>query len=341
MKTIILTLIALVYVSGTIVAQRSVSKTGTTAAAFLEIPIGAAATGLGGAFVSIADDATALYWNAAGVSRFTQGEVAVVHTTWLAETSLDYAALVVPLGGVGNIGLSFTSLNMPDMKVRTVEMPEGTGEFFNASDIAVGLSWAKSITDRFSIGFTAKYIQQKIWHESSTGFAIDGSTYFKTDLLNGLVIGASISNFGTSMKLEGRDTRIFGRIDDTKEGSNERVPFNVELDSWDLPLFLQIGVSTYVFESNTLKWRIAVDALHPNNNYESVNTGTELSYNDYFYIRGGYQSLFLDEAEGGLSAGIGVASRDLFGTTSVKFDYAFRDFGRLENIHVFAVGIKF
>jgi len=341
MKNYLLVIILIFIMAGSAAGQRHVSKTGTTSAAFLEIPIGASAIGLGGAFVSIADDATALYWNAAGTSRFTQGEMVVVHTTWLAETSMDFAALVVPLGSVGNLGLSFTSLNMPDMKVRTVEMPEGTGEYFTAADIAVGLSFSKAITDRFSIGFTAKYIQQKIWHESATGFAIDGSTYFRTDLLNGLVIGASISNFGTSMQLDGRDTRIFGRIDDTKQGSNERIPFNVELDSWDLPLFLQIGVSTNVIQSDFLKWRVAVDAIHPNNNYESVNAGTELSYNDFFFIRGGYQSLFLDEAEGGLSAGIGVATSSLLGSTSVKFDYAFRDFGRLENIHVFAVGIKF
>lgn len=341
MKNFILILISLTFLQGIASAQRNVSKTGTTAASFLEIPIGAAATGLGGAYVSIAEDATALYWNAAGISRFTQGELAVVHTTWLAETSLDYAALVIPLGTLGNIGLSFTSLNMPDMKVRTVEMPEGTGEFFSAADIAVGLSFAKAITDRFSIGFTAKYIQQTIWHESAVGFAIDGSTYFRTDLLNGLVIGASISNFGTSMKLEGRDTRIFGRVDDTKQGSNERVPFNVELDSWDLPLFLQIGVSTNVIENGSFKWRVAVDAIHPNNNYESLNTGTELSYNDYFYIRGGYQSLFLDQAEGGLSAGIGISSSTLLGSSAVRFDYAYRDFGRLENVHVFEVGLKF
>lgn len=341
MKNFLISMILLIALSGFISAQSNVSKTGTTTAAFLEIPVGAAATGLGGAFVSIADDATALYWNAAGIARFTQGEVAVVHTTWLAETSIDFAALVIPLGSVGNIGLSFTSMNMPDMKVRTVEMPEGTGELFSAADIAVGLSYAKAITDRFSIGFTAKYIQQRIWHENASGFAIDGSTYFRTDLLNGLIIGASISNFGTSMQLEGRDTRIFGRVDETKQGSNERVPFNVELDSWDLPLFLQIGVSTNIIELNSLRWKVAVDAIHPNNNYESINTGTELSYNDYFYIRAGYQSLFLDQAEGGLSAGIGIATKDLFGNTAVKFDYAFRDFGRLENIHVFAVGLKF
>ncbi|RJP65825.1 MAG: hypothetical protein C4539_12530 [Ignavibacteriales bacterium] len=322
-------------------AQKNVSKTGTTAASFLEIPAGATAVGMGGAFVSKASDATTLYWNAAGIASFTQTELTVTHTNWIAETSFDFAGLVVPLGNLGNIGLSFTQLSMPDMKVRTIEMPEGTGEYFTASNIALGVAYAVQLTDRFTIGFNAKYIQEKIWHETASGFAIDAGTTFKTDLLNGMVIGAAISNFGTSMKLAGRDTRAFYRVDDTKMGSNEQIPYEIELDSWDLPLCFQIGASTNVINSDLFRWGVAVDAIHPNNNYESVNVGTELSYCEYFFIRGGYQSLFLDKSEGGLTFGFGVASKELFGTTAIQFDYAYRDFGRLENIHIFTVDLKF
>jgi hypothetical protein len=321
--------------------SRNVSKTGTTAANFLEIPVGASATGMGAAFVSIANDATALYWNAAGISSLTQSEFKVVHTRWIAETNFDFASLVIPLGGIGTLGLSFTSLSMPDMKVSTVELPEGTGEYFSAGDIAVGLSYAKGITDRFSIGFNAKFIQQTIWHERATGFAIDAGTIFRTDLLNGLVIGASISNFGTKMQLSGRDTRTFNRVDPTKLGSNDEVPYNIGLDSWDLPLTFQIGISTNIVNSSDFKWTIAVDAVHPSDNYESMNTGTELSYRNTFFIRGGFQSLFLDQAEGGLSLGAGIYANNILGSTSVQFDYAYRDFGRLENIHVFGVGLRF
>ena len=178
--------------------SKNVSKAGTTAGTFLEIGIGPS-TGMGGAFVSIANDATALYWNSAGMSNLIQNEVSVNHINWLASTNLDFAALVIPLGDLGNIGFSFTSLSMGDEKVRTVELPEGTGEYFSASDIAVGVSYARNLTERFSIGFTAKYIQETIWHMSSNAFAIDVGTLFKTDLIGGLTIGASLSNFGTKM----------------------------------------------------------------------------------------------------------------------------------------------
>ena len=321
--------------------SQNVSKTGTTAASFLEIGVGGAANGMGGAFVGFANDASALYWNVGGIANLAQYEVILVHTDWIADTKYDYAGLVIPLGDFGNLGFSFTSLSMDDMKVRTVEQPEGTGENFSAGDIAVGVSYARHLTDRFSVGITAKYIKQTIWHMNSSAFAIDAGTVFKTDLLGGLTIGAVMSNFGTPMRLEGRDSRYFIRIDETKQGSNERIPVNIELDSWELPLYFQIGVSTLAFDYDDYKLTISTDALVPNNDYQSLNVGAEFSFMDYFLIRGGYNSLFLKDAEGGLSFGAGVNSKMLLSTASVNFDYAYRDFGRLQNIHAFSIGIKF
>ena len=187
MKIKLLTIL-IAFTSVTLFSQ--VSKVGTTAAAFLEIGPGAAATGMGGAFVSVANDATALYWNPAGTANFTKNEVTIFHANWIASTNFDYAALVIPLGEAGNLGLSFTSFSMADEMVRTVDLLKGLVSF-QCRGYAVGLSYARKLTDRFSIGFTAKYIQETIWHESASAVAIDVGTIFRTDLFNGLTIGAS------------------------------------------------------------------------------------------------------------------------------------------------------
>jgi hypothetical protein len=320
---------------------QNVSKTGTTAANFLDISIGATAVGMGGAFVSVADDASAIFWNAGGIANLEKSEIILNRMDWIADTKFDYAALTINLGDIGNLGLSFTSLSMDDMKVRTVEKPEGTGEFFSAQDIAIGVSYAKKLTDRFSIGFTGKYIQQKIWHMSASAFALDIGTLFRTDLLGGMMIGASLSNFGTPMTLDGRDTRYFIRVDDTKLGSNERIPTNIEMDSWDLPLRFRIGVSTAIFNFDNYSLLISADAVHPNNDYQSMNFGAEFSFLDFLFIRGGYQDVFLKDSEGGLSFGVGVSSKMLFTDTFAIFDYAYRDFGRLSNIHLYSISIQF
>jgi hypothetical protein len=328
----------------TVLAQNSginVSKVGTTAGTFLEISQGASATGMGGASVSRANDATVVYWNPAGIAGLDQYEVDVSHTEWLAQTNLDFAALVLPLGEFGTLGFSYTSLSMPDMKVRTVDQPEGTGEYFSAGDLAFGVSYARNLSERFAVGFTAKYIQETIWHMSSSAFAVDVGTIFRTDLFGGMVIGASISNFGSSMKLQGIDTRTFSSVDPSQLGTNNQIPYSIDLDSWNLPLLFRIGVSTNAIKTEDYRWTVAVDALHPNDNYESLNVGTEFSYKESIFLRVGYQSLFLTDHEGGLSFGVGLNSKMLFSTDVVKFDYAYRDFGRLNGVNVFSVGVNF
>jgi hypothetical protein len=338
---IIILVLIIVYSSHAQTEEKNVSKVGTVAASFLQIPVGARAVGMGGAFVSVANDASALFWNAAGLVELDRNTVIGLHSRWIAETSFDFAGMVIPLAHLGALGVSFTSLSMDDMKVRTVEKPEGTGEYFSAGDINIGLTYAFRLTDRFAIGFTAKYIQQTIWHMTASAFAIDAGTTFKTDLFNGLVIGATISNFGTSMRLDGRDTRRFSPVDETKLGSNQSIPENIEMDSWDLPLSFQFGISSNAIETENYRWTIAVDALHPSDNYESLNIGSELAYQDFLFLRGGYHALFLSEGEGGLSLGIGLTSQMLFSEAVIRFDYAYRDMGRLENVQFFSIALDF
>lgn len=318
-----------------------VSKVGTTAATFLEIGVGGAAQAMGGAYVSLARDASSLYWNPGGISVLKENQATLYHSEWLADTRFNFAGVVIPVESIGVLGLSFTALNMGDMAVRTIEMQEGTGEYFSAGDIAIGLSYARNLTDRFSIGITAKYIQQTIWHSSASAIAIDAGTIFKTDLFNGMVIGASISNFGPQLSMSGRDSRMFSRVDITKSGSNAQIPYVIDLDSWDLPLCIHLGVSTEAIKTENYHLLVAVDAVHPNDNYESLNVGTEFGYRDFLSVRAGYQSLFLTDAEGGLTLGIGLSSKMLFTDNEVKFDYAYRDFGRLSAVHSFSVSVAF
>ena len=340
LNKIILIIISLLFLAQSVYSQ-NVSKTGTTAAAFVEIGVGAPANAMGSAFVGLANDASSLYWNVGGITNLDKYEVILSHTNWIADTKFDYAGLVMPLGDFGNIGLSFTSLSMEDMKVTTVDQPDGTGEYFSSSDIAIGLSYARKLTDRFSVGITAKYINESIWHMSASAFAIDAGTVFKTDMLGGLTIGAVLSNFGTSMKLEGRDARYYIQVDETKLGSNDVIPVNIEMDSWDLPLSFQIGVSTEAINYDKYKLIVSADALIPSNDYQSVNVGTEFSFMEVFSVRAGYNSLFLKDSEGGFTFGAGVNSNILLSSAVIRFDYAFRDFGKLKNVHNFSIGIKF
>ena len=225
----------------------NVSKVGITAAPFLTIGIGSRATGMGAAFVGTSDDASALYWNPAGIARLRSAEGIFSHSNWIADIGLDFVGFALPIGHLGAVGVSILSLSMDDMLVRTEERPLGTGEYFTSSDIALALSYGVNLTDRFSIGFTGKYIRQQIWKETAQGFAVDLGTLFTTGF-HGMRIGACLSNFGTDMRMTGEDLVHYFDIDPQHLGNNDEIFAQLQTDSWPLPLTFQVGVAMEIFQ---------------------------------------------------------------------------------------------
>jgi opacity protein-like surface antigen len=317
-----------------------VSKVGTTALGFLNIDVGSRATAMGGAFVAIAEGPTTLFWNPAGIASMENAQAAFHYSSWIADIKYNYLAAVLPLQGIGNIGVSATALTMDEMERTTVQYPEGNGETFSAGNYALGLSFARSLTDRFSIGFNFKYLNESIYHSSANGFAFDVGTLFTTQF-NGMKIGMSISNYGPKVKMSGRDMLTQVDIDPLVAGNNENINAYLKNESFDLPLMFRVGVSMDVLKgagnSNLI---LSIDALHPNDDVEMVNVGAEYMINNMLALRGGYSSLFADDAETGLTLGVGfhyAVVRNL----SLAFDYAYKDFGLLENVQMFTIGLEY
>jgi hypothetical protein len=319
---------------------QNVSRAGTTAGAFLQIGVGPRAAALGGAFTATVDDATALYWNPAGLARMTTGEVVSAHSEWLGDIRHDYVGVAVPLGG-GVVGASVTLLGVPDMEVRTELDQGGTGETFDAADLALGLTYGRALTDRFSLGGTVKLVQQRIWHSTASGVALDLGTQFRTDFFGGLTIGAQVSNFGTDLRLDGRDLRTTVDPAPTQDGNNGQIPADYALDAWSLPLDFKLGIVTQPINSRLNRLTVAVDALHPSSNYESLNVGAEYGFRERLYLRAGFQGLFLEEAEGGLSLGVGVHQPLPYPDGMAKLDFAYRDAGRLGRIQTIGLSLTF
>ena len=138
----------------------AVDKTGTMAAKFLSTDIGSRAIGMGGAFTSIANDGSSMYWNPAGIGFNSLRKFYVNHSNWIADVAFDYFSISIPLATNRYLGINITSVSMGEMEV-TRYGNEDTGEKFSASDHAFGLTYALNLTDRFSIGFNGKLIQEK------------------------------------------------------------------------------------------------------------------------------------------------------------------------------------
>ncbi|HEX9951812.1 MAG TPA: PorV/PorQ family protein [Rubricoccaceae bacterium] len=321
-------------------AAQSVSRSGTTAGAFLQMGVGPRAEALGGAVTAGVSDATALYWNPAGLAQMTTGEAVSAHSDRFGDLSHDYIGVAVPLWG-GVAGASVTRLGVPAQEVRTELDQDGTGETFDASSLALGVTYGRAITDRFALGGTVKLIQERIWHSSASAVAVDIGTQFRTDFFGGLTIGAQLSNFGTDMRLDGRDLRTSVDPAPSQDGNNGQIPADYALDAWSLPLDFKLGVVARPVRSALNQLTIAVDALHPSTNYESLNVGAEYGFRDRFFLRGGFQGLFLEEAEGGLSLGVGVHQPLPYPDGMAKLDVAYRDAGRLGRVQTIGLSITF
>ncbi|MFZ2322525.1 MAG: PorV/PorQ family protein [Ignavibacteriaceae bacterium] len=319
--------------------KSDVSKKGTTAATFLSIGQSARAIGMGSAFVGVVNDVSSIYWNPAGLTKTKGINVLFDHTSWLADIKYNYLAASYNLGDIGTIGFSFTSSDIGEMNVTTIAQPEGTGETFTSTETAISLSYAIQLTDNFSIGISPKFVYESIWRMSANAFAVDLGVQYVTPF-DGAILAMSISNFGTSMQLLGTSNLVLHDLDLESTGNNGDVPAYLETDSWSLPLTFRVGVAYNPVHTEMHKITLALDAMHPSDNYESINVGAEYSYNDFVFFRGGYKSLFLDSSEESFSLGFGVKQL-LIGNVALLIDYAYQDFGRFSDIQKFTLTVSF
>jgi hypothetical protein len=268
-------------VAGTPLPAQAQSRVSTSAATFLTIGTGARGSALGHAYTATATGADALAWNPAGASRLGSGDqrgsVFFSHADWLVDINYNAFALVIPVTRAGVFGLSLAQMDYGRMDVRTVDYPEGTGETFGAADLVVGLSYSQPLTDRFYIGGTGKYVQQRIYDMSASTMAFDIGFVLESDYFGGLRLAASIMNFGGLMQMSGVNNRIFVDVDETYSGSNIAIPATIETGKWNLPLSFKFGAALPVVQRQGFALELLADAHQTNDNNLNVDLGTEAS----------------------------------------------------------------
>ena len=331
----------LLFVAHTTTVFAGFSKVGTASAQFLKIGIGARPAAMGEAYAALANDASALYWNPAGLTQLRQRSLAVSHTEWFAGIAHDFIGIVLPYGSSAAFGLSVITLNTGEQEVTTVRQPEGTGINYDVSDIAIGLTYARSLTDRFSAAITVKYVRQNAYNESASAVAFDLGTMLDTGY-RGLKVGMCMSNFGGSMQLDGRDLIASTDLDREITG-NYNTDARLKTEPWPLPLNFRVGLAMdLVGDSRTFlpmdshRLTLAIDGNHPNDNEERVNFGVEYAWREIFFARAGYKSNYdVEDWTYGFGLKLDV------GSTNLNFDYALVDFKDLGKVSRFSLGFDF
>jgi hypothetical protein len=282
---------------------------GTTAANFLTLVVGARASALGEAYSAWANDATALYWNPAGLNRIEKRSVAFMHATYLNSSSFDYLAYGQKLGN-GTLGAGLQYFSAGDIDKRnTNNVKIGT---FGPNDLAVSLGYARSVGDLlpgYTWGASVKYIRSTLVDSAST-FALDLGALSPAYFDNRATFAITLSNLGSGLK------------------------YTTESD--DLPRQVRVGNVTKILDH----WSAGVDVVVPQEGDTFVALGTEydlpLGQTMSVALRTGYNTQRQDvEGFTGFTFGTGLVFQGW------AVDYGFIPYGNIDNTHRISLSYKF
>lgn len=309
------------------------TQLGSSIANFLKIGVGARAVAMGEAFTALSDDASTVYWNPGGLGNLRENQAMFDISNWLLDTRHYSLSSSVNVGEFGVVGASVNFLSSGDIPETTLEEPDGTGRMFTASDLAISLTYSRRITDNFTAGITVKYVSEQLDRSSASTVALDVGSVFVTDFLNNMRIGFALSNLGGQMRFDGTDLSI----QYLPQPGFKYVPAQLSTESWDIPLLFRFGVATDVFKSSGFRVTVASDVIDSRDFTYRVNVGGEVGYEEKVFLRGGYK-INTDEAKMSLGFGVRLPEVQKIG---VSFDYAYMNFGILENVHRISITVKY
>jgi long-subunit fatty acid transport protein len=176
---------------------------------FLLITPNSRAGGMGEAFVALADDASAVFWNPAGLAFQEGKQFTSMYAKWLPQFNLDdlyyvFAAYRHSVEGLGTVGANLTFINLGQQQVTLADSPEPV-DSFNSNEFALTLSYATLLSESFGVGLNVRYIRSNlssvgIGSDPNTGqanaFSIDFGVLKRNFFIDRLNFGLNVSNIG-------------------------------------------------------------------------------------------------------------------------------------------------
>jgi hypothetical protein len=304
---------------------------------FIGVSSDARAGAMGDAVTSLIGYRDALSHNPATMAEMpTLLNASFSVNSWIADIKyLAFSAIISPLSGkYGVIGFSFQSVDYGDV-LGTMVYNNKDGYIdtgvLNPAALAMGIGYAKMISDRFGVGGQVRFAYQslgksvvpdiytntlKTKQNVANAIAFDLGTIYKTGIKS-IVFGMSVRNFSKEIKFE-------------EEG-------------FQLPLLFSIGISANLFDfmkssSHDQSFILSIDATHPRSHPEQLKIGAEYQFLKLLALRIGYIS---NNSEDSFAYGLGVSSGGL-GISSVNFeiDYSYTPFGVFDNVQRFTVSLS-
>jgi len=281
---------------------------GTTGSQFLKLGVGSRPAGMGEAFVAVADDLNALYWNPAGLGNVEGRQASLIHTEWFQCIRYEYIGYCQPLAG-GVIGAGATFLWIDGIERRTTDTPEPEG-YVPARDLSVSVAYGKGLSERLNAGLSLKGIYRQLDNSTAGGAAIDIGLLYKPSP-GAFTLGLAIQNIGA-------------------QGAfiNEPDP---------LPLNLKAGIANKSIDGN---FTFAADLNYGLvDNVWSAGAGIEWWIDPAFSIRSGYRFNSSSTSSLGFLSGLSCGAG--FKLNILNIDYAFVPYGDLGYTHRVSLLAKF
>ena len=292
-------------------ATKPFEKVGTYAAQFLKIGVSARATGMGGAFTAVANDATSIYWNPAGMVEMTRTQVTMNTVVWPADIDVYFAGATFNTPYFpGTFGISARALAMDPQEERTIYQPTGTKRSFDAGDMSFGLSYGTYFTDRFSAGITTHFIHMGLADKSVETLAFDFGLIYRIGI-QGMRLGMMVQSLGGEVDFDDRASK--------------------------LPTNFRVGLAVDAYRRGAHTLLASGEFQHPVDNAERMNVGMEYSFNQFFILRSGYNINYDSQ---GLAWGVGFKI-DTSQTSDIGIDYAWEDLGFLGTTHRFTLNFSY
>ncbi|MFC1546593.1 PorV/PorQ family protein, partial [bacterium] len=266
---------------------------GTSAGNFLKLGVDTRAIALGGAYTSIADGASAIYWNPAGLDYLGEyREVSIMYTIWVHDINYQYILYSHPLE-LGTMGMGIQRVGIGDI-IETDEYGNELGTYEPGNTVLM-MSWGLQNEDLVSLGITCKYIDAQIKNKAHTfTFDIGLRKYLFNDKV---YAGLSAKNLIGGLK--------YHEIEDALER------------------IYTLGLG-YDISTDKL---LSCDVQYDDSKEIGFGLGLEYMIYDMLKLRTGYTDKYKDTGTNGLSVGIGLNIRGF------TVDYAYLPLGVLEDSH--------
>lgn len=271
----IIILTAVIIISGNLFAQND--GAGNTGLSFLKLGISARATGMGEAYSSVVEDASAFMYNPARLNATNNANLVGMYNKSMVDLYSGFIGAKFRAGKFG-IGIGLIKTSVEDIEIRNI--PGEPIDRFNAHNFAGGISASYQLHENFTIGTTLKLIYEKIYVDEASGFGLDIGTNYSKDNYS---LSFVISNIGSMNELKYESTK--------------------------LPTSLRFG-GAYTYKKDNFSFTGAADGFKVlDGGSFHGHFGGEAGYKDMIFLRAGYQ---LNYENKGFSAGLGLKYKNFY-----------------------------